>query len=124
MLKIDSEKTIHCTRGDAGTIVITANDNGGNPYTFQVNDTIRLKVMEKNNPSSILLNKEVKVLETSTSVSVSLTSSETKIGDLINKPSTYWYEVELNPDTSCNTLIGYDEDGAKLFMLYPEANEG
>jgi hypothetical protein len=32
----------------------------------------------------------------------------------------YWYEVELNPDEDCQTIVGYDEDGAKVLRLFPE----
>ena len=50
---------------------------------------------------------------------IKLTSVETRIGDAFKDGSvTYWYEIELNGDT---TLIGYDDEGAKKFVLYPEA---
>ena len=39
---------------------------------------------------------------------------------LTNKPVTYWYDLVLN---ETNTIIGYDEDGAKKIIVYPEANE-
>lgn len=35
----------------------------------------------------------------------------------------YWYEVELNPETEAQTIIGYDEDGPKIFRLYPEGDD-
>jgi hypothetical protein len=49
-----------------------------------------------------------------------LSKEDTKIGKKVNKPVDYWYEVELNPDTYPQTIVGYDEDGAKIFKLYPE----
>ena len=45
------------------------------------------------------------------------------IGEVINKPTNYWYEIELNPNTQPQTIIGYDEDGEKLFVLYPEGSD-
>ena len=59
-------------------------------------------------------------MEATTSVDLSLDSTETTIGDIINKPVEYWYEIQLNPDTEPQTIIGYDENGAKIFKLYPE----
>ena len=40
-----------------------------------------------------------------------------KIGEMANKPIEFWYEIELNGDS---TIIGYDEEGAKRLILYPE----
>ena len=48
---------------------------------------------------------------------VDILGSEMKIGELTNKPIEYWYEIELNDE---ETIIGYDEDGAKKLILYPE----
>ena len=54
---------------------------------------------------------------------IALEGYETKFGEVINKPKQYWYEVELNPETSPQTIIGYDEEGAKLFTIYPEGSD-
>jgi hypothetical protein len=70
-----------------------------------------------------VLQKDTKVTSASTKVSISLLSADTKIGEYINKPTDYWYEIELNPDTAPQTIVGYDEDGAKVFRLYPEGRE-
>lgn len=48
---------------------------------------------------------------------------ETKIGEYISKPKEYWYEIELNPETYPQTIIGYDEDGPKVLILYPEGGD-
>ena len=65
------------------------------------------------------IEKEFTVEETSNFAEIKLTSAETRIGDAFKDGSvTYWYEIELNGDT---TLIGYDDEGAKKFVLYPEA---
>lgn len=122
MLKIDNEKRISITRGDSGTITITANDSDGSTHNFSIGDILRLKVMMKGDVSNIVLTKDVTAVAAGTSVDMALTSTDTLIGELINKPVTYWYEIELNPGLNSNTIICYDEDGPKEFVLYPEAS--
>jgi hypothetical protein len=39
---------------------------------------------------------------------------------MLNKPIEYWYEIQLN---YYQTIVGYDESGPKLFMLYPEGED-
>lgn len=118
MLKIDTEtKQINLTRGDIAEFSITAKNDDGTNYQFQVGDTIKLSIYEKKDYSKLILSKSVEILEASESATLTLTSTETKIGDLINKPAEYWYEVQLNEE---QTIIGYDENGAKIFKLYPE----
>ena len=53
-------------------------------------------------------------------MSIPITSTDTTIGDYIDKKVTYWYEVEINPDINGYTIIGYDENGPKKFILLPE----
>ena len=121
MFKINSTtKQIDITRGDIGTISISALNEDGEDYTFQVGDILRLGVFTAKNFNDIIFQKDIEVLEATTSVDLSLDSTETTIGDIINKPVDYWYEIQLNPDTEPQTIIGYDENGAKIFKLYPE----
>lgn len=123
MFKIDVDKTIHITRGDVALIDITANKNDGTPHTFVAGDIIRIKVFDKKGCDCVKLQKDVIVEEDITNVELALDSKDTKIDDLINKPKDYWYEVELNPETAPQTIIGYDIDGAKIFRLYPEGSD-
>jgi hypothetical protein len=71
-----------------------------------------------------MLQKDVEVAEETQAVQFHLDSADTKFGDVIRKPTEFWYTVELNPDTYCQTIVGHDEDGARIFMLYPEADGG
>ena len=119
MFKIEEDKTIHLTRGDIATIEITTTKDGS-PYTFTTGDVVRLNVFRKKKHDEVLLQKDVVVSGTSTVVDIVLDSNDTTIGNVINEPTDYWYEVELNPDTAPQTIVGYDEDGAKVFKLYPE----
>lgn len=120
MFVVNSDLTIDCTRGDVGSFSVGANLDGV-PYTFRVGDIVRFSVCTKKDYSSVMLQKDVEVTEEADVVEFELDSDETKFGDIINKPTEYWYTVELNPDTKCQTIIGHTKDGARVFMLYPEA---
>lgn len=126
MFEITADKTILLTRGDVAVLEIGAKTIGNDEHMFKVGDIIRFRVYEKNRHDMVVLLKEVTVESEAASVDISLESRDTKIGELINKPKDYWYEVELNPDTAPQTLIGYDTVGPKIFRLFPEgadANE-
>lgn len=122
MFKIEKDFSIHITRGDIATLGISANGDNG-IYEFQIGDIIRLGVFKKDNYSTIVLQKEITVNEKTTEVNLLLTSEDTKIGEIINAPVDYWYEIQLNPDTQAQTIVGYDKKGAKIFRLYPEGVE-
>ena len=79
-----------------------------------------LLVTKKKACDEVVLSKSVEAIPDTTEVDFKLTTEDTRIGEVINKPVDYWYEIELNPDTYPQTLIGYDEDGPKIFRLYPE----
>lgn len=123
MFIINDDLTIHCTRGDAGSFSVGANLNDA-PYTFRVGDVVRFSVCEKKNYANVVLQKDVEVTEETALVQFHLDSAETKFGDVISKPTEFWYTIELNPDTYCQTIIGHTEDGARVFMQYPEADGG
>ncbi len=119
MFVINEDLSIYLTRGDSAVFSVGANI-GETEYTFKEGDVVRFKVFGKKNCEDVVLKKDVVVGEATNLVQIALDSDETKIGDVISKPTDYWYEVELNPDTYAQTIIGYDEDGAKIFKLYPE----
>lgn len=119
MFVINEDLSINITRGDAAAFSVGALI-GEAEYTFQVGDVVRFKVFGKKDCADVVLKKDF-VVETETNkVLISLDSKETKIGDVISKPTEYWYEVELIRDKYPQTIIGYDENGAKVFRLYPE----
>lgn len=123
MFTINSDLSIYLTRGDAVAIEIGANLSEEEQYTFKIGDVVRFKVFEKNRCNNVVLTKVINVEQETTSVDLCLSSEDTKIGDLISKPKDYWYEVEVNPDTSPQTIIGYDQTGPKIFRLYPEGDD-
>ena len=123
MFSINDDKSIFLTRGDIAVIEISASGLGGEPYIFQIGDIVRFRIIEKSQCSSIVLQKDVRVEEEASFVDISLGRNDTKIGELINKPKDYWYEVELNPDTTPQTIVGYDANGPKIFRLFPEGDD-
>ncbi len=119
--------TINITRGDSGEIVIRAFDKADNEgeklYEFQAGEVVRLKIFEKNACANVVLQKDFPIEEATESVSLILTENDTRIGEIISKPVDYWYEIELNPFTEPQTIVGYDDEGAKIFRLYPEGKD-
>lgn len=106
-------KTIKITRGDRITLELT--NKIGN---FKVGDKIKFSIVEKNHYENVVFQKIYTVTEESSVFYLTLTGQDTKIGEIISRDKTYWYEVEYNGDT---TLIGKDDDGHKEFILRPEA---
>lgn len=123
MFHIHDDLSIHITRGDVGTVEVTANENEQELHIFQPGDIIRFKIYHKKQHDNVVLQKDVVVEGETKVVPINLERKDTKLGGIINKPFVYWYEVELNPDTIPQTLIGYDLDGPKLFTLYPEGGD-
>lgn len=119
MFKINEDLSIYATRGDIVFFFVTADDNG-TVHKFQPNDVVRVKVSTKKNCESVVLQKDFVVEAETDRVDIFLTGEDTKIGDVISKPVDLWYEIELNPLTNPQTIIGYDDDGAKIFKLFPE----
>lgn len=122
MFVINDDMTIYVTRGDVGVFDVRAK-SGETDYTFRVGDVVRFKVFGKKDCTDVVLSKDVRVTESTSTVQISLDADDTKFGEVISKPVDYWYEVELNPDTKPQTIIGYDDDGAKVLRLFPEGGE-
>lgn len=120
MLVIDEDKYIHINRGDSCVIHFSTEQEDGAPYMFQPNDVVRFSVKEKYSDAMPVLRKDITVAEETENIDIELSKNDTTIGELINKPKKYVYDIAINED---NTVIGYDEDtGAKYFILYPEAS--
>lgn len=119
MFVLNDDLSIYATRGDIVFFSVTAEDKG-EVYTFKAGDMVRIKVFGKKDTKSIVLQKDFPVMNDCTEVEIYLDKEDTKIGEVISKPKDYWYEVELNPLNNPQTIIGYDEDGAKVFKLFPE----
>lgn len=120
MFKILPDKTICLTRGDVANIVTSAVLQDETPFTFKEGDIVRMQILDKKNYGDIKLRKDITVEEECISVTIKLGKEDTKIGEIINKPVEYHYEIEVNPDGDRQTIVGYDDDGPKIFRLYPE----
>lgn len=123
MFTINNDKSIFLTRGDAAVIEVTASMSDNENYIFKKGDVVRFRLMERKQCNLVVLLKDVIVNEEVDVVSINLEREDTKLGEIIHKPKDYWYEVELNPDTIPQTIVGYDSDGPKIFRLFPEGDD-
>jgi hypothetical protein len=122
MFTVNEDLSIYATRGDTVFFNVTAEEDGV-PYVFQSGDVVRIKIYGKKDAETVVLQKDFPVTSDTEWVEILLTEEDTKIGEVISKPKDYWYEIELNPFTNPQTIIGYDDEGAKVFKLYPEGND-
>lgn len=122
MFVINEDLSIHITRGDAAVFSVGATA-GETAYEFKQGDVVRLKVFGKKDCANVVLQKDVSVETATSRVEIALDGDETDFGEVISKPTDYWYEIELNPETYPQTIVGYDSDGAKIFRLFPEGGE-
>jgi hypothetical protein len=122
MFTLTDDNSIYATRGDIVFFSVSAEDDG-KPYKFQAGDVVRIKVYGKKDAENVVLQKDFPVVEVTENVDIFLSKEDTKFGEVISKPKDYWYEVELNPGENPQTIIGYDEDGAKVFKLFPEGDD-
>ena len=124
MFVVNDDLSIYATRGDIVCLNVSAlDDSTGNPYEFQPGDIVRMKIFVKKDAENVVMSKDFPVVAKTEAVGVFLSENDTKIGDVISKPTDYWYEIELNPYTNPQTIVGYDEDGAKIFKLFPEGKD-
>lgn len=95
-------------------------------YKFQLTDKIAFVVKEKKGYTKDEVLRIEKTLaemgytEPTEYPEIVLTEEDTKAFELLDKKRTYWYDIVLNNTT---TILGYDTDGAKKLIVYPEAEE-
>ena len=105
--------TLYFTRGDVISFNLSIDG-----YTFQPEDKIRFRIYEKNRLNAKPVSEVVVSIEEETSLAkITLPSAATRIGKIVNQPVEYWYEVKLN---DIHTVIGYDGNGPKVAVVYPE----
>lgn len=118
MVVFNEDLSVYVTRGDAGVLLVP-----GRGYMFAPGDVVRLKVFEKKNCENVVLQKDTSIAQETEIAEIHLTEKDTKIGETISAPVDYWFEIELNPFTYTQTIVGYDEDGPKVFKLFPEGED-
>lgn len=124
MFILNEDRSIYATRGDIVFFDVSAEDElTGINHKFLAGDVLRIKVYGKKDAEAVVLQKDFPVTEVTEKVTIFLTEEDTKMGEVISKPKDYWYEVELNPFDNPQTIIGYDEDGPKVFKLFPEGDD-
>ena len=109
---IDKNYTIEHTRGDKGSLILKSKETS----PFKIGDILTFSIITKGNYSDVVFQKEFKIEEETVEFVLSFTNEEMRIGDPINDKVTYYYEIDLNDDT---TLIG-SRKTHKQFILYPE----
>lgn len=115
MFVINEDKSVYVTRGDVCEIPVQ--------HQFNAGDIVRIKITKKKDCESVVLQRDFDIQDETDSFVIFLSGDDTKLGKVISKPTDYWYEIELNPDAYPETIVGYDEDGAKIFRLYPEGKD-
>lgn len=137
MIAVDNDKTtIHITRGDKTNgefnklafyfPIYNIKTNNEEKYLFQLEDKIDFIVMEKKGYTKeeifrkTYTIKDLGYTEPTEYPEIPLTAEDTKHFTLLNKKKTYWYDLVLNDST---TILGYDGDGAKQIIVYPEGGE-
>lgn len=137
MVAIDEdETTIHITRGDKTNgkfnklafyfPIYNLETKEEEKYQFQLDDKIDFIVMKKKGYTKeevfrkTYTIKELGYTEPTEYPEIPLTAEDTKNFELLNKSKAYWYDLVLNDDT---TILGYDDDGAKQIIVYPEGGE-
>jgi hypothetical protein len=121
MFTINEDNSIYATRGDVVFFAVKATDvDTKEPFSFASGDIIRMKIYGKKNAENVVMSKDFVVTKDTYEFTIFLDGEDTKFGNIISKPTDYWYEIELNPDTYPQTIVGYNEEGAVLFKLFPE----
>ena len=121
MFVLNDDMSIYTTRGDVVFFAVLADTDEGEAYTFKPGDVVRMKIFNKKNCDDVVLQKDFPVFHDTEQVEIILTKEDTKLGKVVSKPTDFWYEIELNPDTDKpRTLVGYTEDGPAVLRIMPE----
>ena len=90
MFDIDEDgTTLKVTRGQSGSITFGALTPEGEPYTFLAGDIVRLNVTKVNKENTVVMSVDTIVQEDTDEVTISITSFDSKIGNVINKITDY-----------------------------------
>lgn len=125
MLRLDEDDltTLHLTRGDRGTFRCYVIDRKTQErFIFPAGCWVSFIVVYKKgytleNP---LLRKKIYIPSDTDEIEFTLTEKDTKIGEMIDKKQKYWYNIVVNDDV---TILGSDEEGEKVIVIYPEVGE-
>ena len=107
---------IHINRGNRLLFDYTI-DNDGSDYVFEEDDIVTFSVYRKLEMNDEpVINKNFAPEVGTTMVSIDIPNEEMRIGEPINQPEEYWYQIRLNEDV----VSGYNSSGPRKLVLYPE----
>ena len=107
---------IHINRGNR-LLFDYSIDNNGSDYVFEEDDIVTFSVYRKlEMDDEPVVNKNFAPEVGTTMVSIDIPNEEMRIGEPINQPEEYWYQIRLNEDV----VSGYNSSGPKKLILYPE----
>ena len=116
MIKLNGT-TILATRGDVGSILIKLKEG----QTFKTGQTVSLIVVKKYGyTEQPVLAKSVTVAEETNNVLIPIEEQDTRFEEIQNKYQDYWYNIVVDDN---KTLLGSDEQGEKIFRIFPEPKE-
>lgn len=112
-----TNNTFHVTRGDSGSVTIEYQDGSNLPAS-----TILFRVYEKDGlDAEPKINIEDNLPGDTNSYILEIPGYETmKLDNPVGEKDEYWYELKIGLE---NTVLGYDETGAKLFYVYPTGKD-
>lgn len=137
MIRIgEDQETIYITRGDQPTKefnglafyypIYNFATGKEEKYKFKLDDKITFTVVNKKGyTKEEIFKKEYTIrdlgyTEPTETVEIPITAEDTKEIPLTNKAKTYWFDIILNNTT---TILGYDDEGAKKIIIFPEVEE-
>lgn len=137
MIRIGEDKTtIYITRGDTTTgefnklafclPIYNAETKQDEYYEFKPTDKISFVAFDKKGYTKheILrkdyILKDIGYVENTKAPEIPLTEEDTKAFPLKNKAVVYWYDLVVN---DILTILGYDDEGSKKIIVYPECGE-
>lgn len=131
----EDRQTIYLTRGDKTSEffrlafyfpIYNFTTKQEEKYMFKLTDKISFVVKEKKGYTKEEVLRVEKTIaemgytEPTQYPEIILTEEDTKAFELSNKKKTYWYDIVLNDTT---TILGYDLDGGKKIIVFPEVEE-
>lgn len=119
MITIDNDKNIGITRGDIGSFTLKVKQSDNTYYQFKTSDKVYFTVKKSYSDSDYIIRKIITFPSVTDTCEISLVASDTNFGRLIGGSRKYVYDISIN---EVETVVGYDQDGAKYFIIYPEAS--
>lgn len=90
---------------------------GDTPYIFEEDDVIVFSIYEafglENEPKLFM---EFKPEPDTSEITIVIPKDKMKFAPMSSMEQDYWYEITLNEET----VLGFDDDGAKIITIYPE----